>query len=271
MAIAAARTGQLKILKYLWEKNSETMLLHRFWWLPPFLPRGTTPCHEAASCGHSELVVWLLEHRADVLAKDGSVSACTPLHLAAIHGHRQVVYELCKSSLDDGGVDQIHVNSTTALHQAAFGGHLSTVKTLLEVEADVNRCDALGQTALHYAALRGHTKLLVLLGELVTSVNVKDQHGRSPLHACAAGFDPENIEVMLIPLGLAASPTLRDENLDAAIALLSLKADLHSRDQEGQSPSQLALLGQHWEVAKVLGEELERQNDCAKFWRGFFT
>eukprot|EP00438_Fugacium_kawagutii_P002297 Skav226056 [mRNA] locus=scaffold211:272173:276303:- [translate_table: standard] len=239
VAIAASRTGQLEILKHLWTEGCDTMLLHRMWWLPPFLPMGTTACHEAASCGHAEVVQWLLECRADPEALDST--ACSPLHLAATHGHVEVLRAL-------RSVDQQHVGSTNALHQAAFGGHLAAVQFLLEV-VDVTGGDALEQTALHYAALRGHWEVLEELLRHSASVNARDQRGRSPLHACAQALsDPTAV---LVPLA-AAAPTGTDQNWKAAMVLLDMGADGRSRDNDGQTPWDLARAGRHWKVADLL-------------------
>jgi hypothetical protein len=66
--------------------------------------RGTTPLHASASCGHFEICRLLLEWKADVTARDGSlwlglgftVGLCTPLHCSAQFGH----FEICRLLLD---------------------------------------------------------------------------------------------------------------------------------------------------------------------------
>ena len=68
--------------------------------------RGTTPLHASASCGHFEICRLLLEWKADVTAKDGSVDygwglgptvgLRTPLHYSAQFGH----FEICRLLLD---------------------------------------------------------------------------------------------------------------------------------------------------------------------------
>ena len=126
---------------------------------------GTTACHEAASCGHWEVVQWLLDQQADPSALDSR--RCSPVHLAAIHGHVEVLQTL--ATVTD--LDHRHVNSSSALHQAAFGGHLAAVELLAAGDAAV---DALGQTALHYAALRGHREVMALLLRRGAAINARD-------------------------------------------------------------------------------------------------
>jgi len=57
---------------------------------------GWTALHEAASWGHQDIVVILLDHGADPDIQD-SVQKCTPIHFAAKNGHLEVVRSLVRS------------------------------------------------------------------------------------------------------------------------------------------------------------------------------
>ena len=234
VAIAAARTGHLDVLKFLQLSDAlrPTMLLHRLFWLPSFLPMGTTACHEAASCGHSQVLHWLLDQRADPQALDNR--RCSLAHLAAIHGHVEVLKILNNKGLD---LSQRHANSTNVLHQAAFGGHVSAMQLLISCSLDVNAGDGLDQTPLHYAAMRGHQEVMLLLLQHGADLNLCDHRGRIPLHASAQGVGHD--ETVLVPLA-AAPPSVRDQNLEAVALLLDWKADLEAKDCDGQTAYDLA-------------------------------
>jgi len=82
---------------------------------------GTTALHFAAQKGHAEIVRILLEHGADVNAKD-TEAGFTPLLFAAFKGHAAIVQML----LDRGASE-----ADRALMPAVFFGHAETVKALL--------------------------------------------------------------------------------------------------------------------------------------------
>ena len=53
----------------------------------------------------------------------------------------------------------------TALHRAAYGGHLASATRLLEGGADLTLRDKYGKTALDYARSRGHSEVVALLSQ----------------------------------------------------------------------------------------------------------
>lgn len=70
------------------------------------------------------------------------------------------------------------------LHEACKEGHNNIVLALLKQQADPNLTDLVGQTALHLAAGGGHVGTVRLLLEkgAAVSVNVRDHKGRTALH-----------------------------------------------------------------------------------------
>ncbi|KAJ7131037.1 ankyrin repeat-containing domain protein [Mycena epipterygia] len=80
----------------------------------------------------------------------------TALHLAAEHGHLDIVSLLVAKSADVNCSDRV---KKTPLHLAAEHGRSDIVRSLVEHNTDVNSRDRYGKTALDLAAERGHSDI----------------------------------------------------------------------------------------------------------------
>ena len=109
-----------------------------------------TPLHEAVLHDNQPAVRWLIEHNANVGARDEDGD--TPLHFAATHGFADVAGELVRGHAD---VNARNLNGQTPLHQAADDGATDVCKVLVEHGASVNVKDVDGDTPLHLAAATG--------------------------------------------------------------------------------------------------------------------
>ncbi|KAJ8249614.1 hypothetical protein COCON_G00228300 [Conger conger] len=126
---------------------------------------GVTPFMDAVRSGHIAGARLLLHrHQASPLAAD--CLGAQPLHQASLTAQDGALRFLVK----DLGVD-VNARATdmqlTALHYAAKEGHASTIKTLLELGANLHASDRKGRTALH-SACGGQqaeaVRVLLLLG-----------------------------------------------------------------------------------------------------------
>ncbi len=85
----------------------------------------------------------------DVNAKDGD--GTTPLHLAALMGHKEIVGLLIAKGADVNAKGSKY--GITPLLNAAMGGYKETTELLIAEGADVKGKDVNGSTPLHTALL----------------------------------------------------------------------------------------------------------------------
>lgn len=137
---------------------------------------GLSPLHAAATAGHEDVVLVLIEHSADVAAKDLDAGE-TALHAAAFEGHAAVVLLLLDHAADVSAADS---EGRTSLHKASSRGHEAVVLLLLEHAADVSAASSEGGTAIDYANQEGHAAITQMLF----------QHGGRPGAEAREKVDP---------------------------------------------------------------------------------
>lgn len=85
----------------------------------------------------------------------------TALHIAARYGHEKCAELLLAGTSKQQASTEITEKTFgwTPLHIACVDGHLNIVEVLIKSKADLERTDASGWTAKEHAALRGHGKI----------------------------------------------------------------------------------------------------------------
>jgi len=113
---------------------------------------GFRPLHFACSSNSVNCVEALLHFGAVLNCKTGK-SLLTPLHVAAKHGHPDIIKLLVKKEAD------LHVLDSglkTPLHYAAMSGHVDAAVVLIKAGADLNTKDADGWSSKQLAEFFGH-------------------------------------------------------------------------------------------------------------------
>ncbi|MCL5105313.1 MAG: ankyrin repeat domain-containing protein [Armatimonadetes bacterium] len=147
---------------------------------------GLNLIHRAAVNGHKGMVVYLLNHGAQV----------PPLHAAVLRNDFLRVKQLLKSNRKQANLKDS--NGVAPLHYAAMLGYTSVAETLIRRGANVGvQCDVKGVpgsdsvggrlTPLHYAALNGHALIAIILIARGANVNAVDIEGHTPLYEAAFG------------------------------------------------------------------------------------
>ncbi|XP_058447921.1 serine/threonine-protein phosphatase 6 regulatory ankyrin repeat subunit A isoform X2 [Malaya genurostris] len=223
---------------------------------------GWTPLLIACNRGHMELVNTLLANhaRVDVFDNEGR----SALHLAAEHGFLQVSDALISNK---AFINSKSRNGRTALHLAAMNGYTELVKFLIQDHhAVVDILTLRKQTPLHLAAASGQMNVCKLLLELGANIDATDDVGQKPIHVAAQNNYSEVAKLFLQQHPNLVMATSKDGNTCAHIAAMqgSVKVieELMKFDRNGvistrnkltdSTPLQLAAEGGHADVVKVL-------------------
>ncbi len=148
------------------------------------LPTGETPLMTAARANSLEAVLTLLEHRANVHAKETAYGQ-TALMWAAAEQHLEVTRALIQHGAD---VNARSSAGYTALMLAVREDQLDLVRLLLASGADVNAAADDGNTPLLVATVRGHVTLAGVLLDQGANPNA-DAAGYTPLHWAAGRWE----------------------------------------------------------------------------------
>ncbi|KAL3328653.1 hypothetical protein AABB24_036007 [Solanum stoloniferum] len=172
--------------------------------------------HYAAATDRVDLMEILCLGYADMDLNSIDSQGRTPLHIAAIHGHVEVIQFLVSVGSD---TDMLDTQGWTPLHFAAHQGHVEAVGVLLNHSNFAKYVvTKQGKTAYELAIDKGHSKLydVLQLGDTLhraarkgdvadikkciaegANVNGKDQNGWTPLHRAAFKGRVEVVKVLV--------------------------------------------------------------------------
>jgi ankyrin repeat protein len=175
----AVANGHLNVMELLIQKSSAVNQISTVF---------GTPLHAACRGQHTEIAKILLERGADPSIKDQRLRI--PLHEAAEvkGGLDQVIREILKTRPEL--VDEVDVDSNTALQLASMAGNTDVVRVLLDYHANCAIGDKFNAQPLFRAAGCGHADIVeLLLEEGHADPNARDCFGRTALHGPAQTTD----------------------------------------------------------------------------------
>ncbi|XP_031374925.1 ankyrin repeat-containing protein BDA1-like [Punica granatum] len=157
--------------------------------------------YEAAAEGDVSALQMLLWD--DKLILDRVLSRCfteTPLHIAAMLGHREFVKEILSRKPEMA--KELDFRKSSPLHLATAKGHVEVVKLLLSENPEV--ClfrDADGRNPCHVAVIKGHTQVLKELVQAKPEAARAEIGGGNILHLCVKHYQLEALEFLLDMMG----------------------------------------------------------------------
>lgn len=223
----AARHGHLELLDILIAAGAE--------FNAPACENGRTALQAAAESGHFDVVMRLLDLKADINAAPSSYKGRTALQAAAEMGHLELTTTLLLANADVNS-DPASSDGRRALEAAAGNGYLEIAEMLLEAGADINAepVSIRGRTALQAAAEGGHLKMVEMLLAAKANPNAPPAMtgGRTAVQAAAAGG---HFSVLKRLLGAKA-------DINAASALCNGRTALQAAAEMGSSSMVKSLL-----------------------------
>ena len=139
----------------------------------------TRDLFEAAKAGNNDELKRLIDLGGDVLWKNPNDSGMTALHYAAFGGHLACVETLLLAKVRL--VDNLTPDEATALHSAACGGHVNCIEALLRANVRLDATKTDGDTALHRAACLNKPDAVTRLLAAGAGTAIRNKAGQTAL------------------------------------------------------------------------------------------
>ncbi|HEY3913897.1 MAG TPA: ankyrin repeat domain-containing protein, partial [Verrucomicrobiae bacterium] len=190
-----------------------------------------------------------------------SIAFCSEIHDAAENGDLEKVKTLLRANPEL--VFSNNEAGATPLHMAAMGGHKDIVEFLLANKADINAKNNYGMTPLSISATFGNKDVTELLVANQADINAQDNNGNTALSLATSGGFTNLAELLRQYGGLDTVTMIQDStmvheasrsgDLEKVEMLVKRNPDLvSSTDTNGMTPLHSAILGGHEDITRFL-------------------
>ncbi|XP_076863224.1 LOW QUALITY PROTEIN: ankyrin repeat domain-containing protein 26 [Brachyhypopomus gauderio] len=214
--------------------------------------------HRAAFTGHvAKLKQLAKKNDLNQLDKENR----TPLHIACVHGHTEVVHFLVESKVKLNLCDN---QKRSALMKAVQCQQDRCVSVLLEHDADPNLVDINGNAALHMAARIPSLPVALQLLEHEANINAQNKEGNTPLIVSVEENHADMTECLLKE---GADVNVKNQEQRSALMiaacngqistvrlLLQYDADITVKDDKGWTSDDYAVMNGHHACSHLIIE-----------------
>ncbi len=241
------KTGQIRdadrqktIVHYFVETKDETAI--------ETCVRKGIPISEKDSDGKTPL-----EYAFDDIESDGMVEIAAELIMNGAEQVKNSNFEYFETAILNRNINYRFEDGQTPLHYAAIAGHKSITKYLLENNAQTNVQDSSGATPLHEAVRYGHTEIAKMLLDSGASVNAKDNLGKTPVLLIIPATQRAELYNLLIAYkadisekdmygdSVLHTATMTNVPVEILGILVNAGASVNERNKDGVTPLQLAI------------------------------
>ena len=195
----------------------------------------------------------------------------TPLLIAAFDGEISFFKQIKEKTFDPNKIST--QSETSAIHLAAYRGHIEICQHLLQDSKNENHCGKFGTTPLHFAALAGHLEVFKLFYANAGVKNPKLTQSKgeaTPLYIAAVKGHLEickliiEKEVEKNPVNIRGDTPLhaaaQNGHLDICKIIMKNVIDKTPRNHDGNTPLHLAATSGHFHVVEFFLENITEKN-----------
>lgn len=162
-------------------------------------------------------------------------------------------YDYFQTAVANRNINYRFEDGQTPLHYAAIGGHKSIAKYLLENNAATNVQDSSGATPLHEAVRYGRTEIAKMLLDAGASVDAKDNLGKTPilliipekqcaeLYSLLVSYNSDITGKDMYGDTVLHTATMTNVPEEILSLLMNAGADVNGRNKDGVTPLELAI------------------------------